>query len=268
MTFLLISACGGQGQPSEEAARLSLKIENSRSPEGFEALTLLTLPSDRLKVVKFRLTVSGEGIEPPMSVEADGSASQLQLLEIPPGVNRSLLIEAFNQDAEVIRRRRIDGLTLSSGVVTPIQTSLNTIPLILNLRNGNIVQARNLKFECFGEPGSSLSLKADSTAGSISLNESVEGDPMILSPSVSTGLVDYIPPFWLRGRQTIVITDDQSQESSSVTITILDFNQRPGTRLSPAGGLHPPASVGPGFGGVKAHFPQILSKTFSKENNQ
>lgn len=253
---LVLSACGGSS--SQDLSLISLKIENSRAPEGFAALTAAQLPSARLTVTRFRLTVSGEGIASPIIAEADGSATEVEVLEIPPGLNRSLLIQAFNSDGEVIRRRQIDGLNLNPGVITPISTSLNTIPLILNLRNGNIVQANSLRLQCFGEPGSSLSITAEASNGtSISLNENVS-DPILVSPSVSTGLADYTPPRSLRGRQKLEVRDTQSGESSSVSILIIDSN-RPGTRLSAAGSTRPSGSVSPGFGGSKnVQFQKII----------
>ncbi|QQR81236.1 MAG: hypothetical protein IPJ69_03615 [Deltaproteobacteria bacterium] len=258
---LALSACGGT---SQDFSLISLKIENSRAPEGFAALTT-QLPSSRLTVTRFKLTVSGEGISSPIIAEADGSATEVEVLEIPPGVNRSLLIQAFNSDGEVIRRRQIDGLNLNPGVITPIHTSLNTIPLILNLRNGNVVQANSLRLQCFGEPGSSLSITAEASNGtSISLNESVS-DPILVSPSVSTGLADYIPPTSLRGRQKLEVRDSQSGESSSVTVLIIDSN-RPGTRLSAAGGSNPSTSLNPGFGGRKSvQFPKIILNQGGKQ---
>ncbi len=254
---IFLSACGGTS--SQDLSLISLQIENSRAPEGFAALTA-QLPSARLTVTRFRLTVSGQGISSPIIAEADGSSTEVEVLEIPPGLNRSLLIQAFNSDGEVIRRRQIDGLNLNPGVVTPIHTSLNTIPLILNLHNGNVVQANSLKLQCFGEPGSTLSITSEASNGSsISLNESPL-NPIVVSPSVSTGLADYTPPNSLRGRQKIEVRDTQSGETSSVTVFVVESGQRPGTRLSPAGGGSRSAgSISPGLGGSKnVQFPKIL----------
>lgn len=258
----MLMSCSGSGASSGKGASgggfVSLQIDNSRAPEGFTALSLSDLPSPRLVVSKFRVTVSGEGIDPSMISEADATSTEIEVLDIPPGPNRSILIEALNSDSEVIRRRQIDGLTISPGVVTPIKTSLNTVPLILNLRNGNIVEARNLKISGFGEPGSTISVTTQTKDGSpISLSESAGGGSVI-SPSLSTGIFDLVPSQSLSGRQTIVVTDDGSGESSSVEVLIIQSGP-PGRRLSAAGGLQPAVSIGPGIGGPKAaQFPLIL----------
>lgn len=255
-------ACSGpteSSRNSEDAGFISLKIDNPRAPEGFSALSLSALPSPRLEVAKFKVTVTGEGIEPPLVVEADSAATEIEVLGIPPGPARSILIEAFNSDGEVIRRRRIDNVTISPGVVTPIQTSLNTVPLILNLRNGGIVLASTLKVSGFGEPGSTLEITSETREGTLSLAESVDGTPIIVSPSLSTGLFELIPGERPLGRQTITVTDTGSGESSSVTLTIIAGDDRPGRRLSPAGGLSPAISMGPGTGGPRSvQFPVIL----------
>lgn len=242
------------------AGFIALQIENARSPEGFSALSISALPSPRLEVVKFKVTVTGEGIEPPILVEADRAATEIEVLGIPPGPARSILIEALNSEGEVIRRRRIDNVTISPGVVTPIQTSLNTVPLILNLRNGGIVITRNLKIVGFGEPGSTLEVTSETKDGTLSLAISPDGDPIVVSPSLSTGLFELIPGERPLGRQTITVTDNGSKESSSVTVSVITGDDRPGRRISPAGALGPSISVGPGIGGPRStHFPAILN---------
>lgn len=253
---LMTLGCSGTG--GSEDGFIALDIENSRAPEGYSALTISDLPSPRLVVTKFRVTVSGEGIDPILTSDADASATEIEVLGIPPGPNRSILIEAFNSDGEVIRRRRIDGVTISPGVVTPIKTSLNTIPLILNLRNGNIVDARNLRISGFGEPGSTIEITSQTKDGPLSFSESVGGSPPVISPSLSTGLFELSPSQRPVGRQTITVTDTGSEESSSVSVLVIE-GEPPGRRLSPVGGLYPTVSMGPGIGGSRAvQFPVIL----------
>lgn len=266
ITFLL-GACeqgGGEGF-------IALEVKNARAPEGIDSAGLSTLqgfrvaqeqsgdPVDPLVVTKFKVTIAGEGIDPPITVTADASATQIEVLEIPKGPGRIILIEAYNGEGMVIRRRQLTGVTIKGGVVTPIKTSLNTIPLILNLKSGNIVLVKNFKIVGFGEPAGSLSVDAQSSNQSVSMNQSVEGFNLIVSPSVSDGLFEFDPPVFLMGQQTITLTDEATGESSSVSVTVIDGSYQPGRRLTPTGTLGPALTGGTSYGASReGHFPKVL----------
>ncbi|MBI4212392.1 MAG: hypothetical protein HY540_07120 [Deltaproteobacteria bacterium] len=91
------------------------------------------------------------------------------------------------------------------------------------------------------------------------LSENPGGAPLIVSPSLATGLFDFTPPVSLRGRQKIVITDASTGESISRTVTVVHVGDRPGFRFLPAGQVGPVTSVGDESGGRREHhFPLVV----------
>lgn len=240
--FLFISSCmpgGGEGF-------VALEVQNARAPEGFSTETLRAASDlqgfslqaqasvDPLVVTEFRVTITAADLAEPITTEASADAEEIEILGIPVGRDRGILIEAFNGEGTVIRRRELTGIEIKGGVITPIKTSLNTIPLILNLKNNSTVLARHFSVQGFGEPAGRLTLEARSANQVIELNESPLGGELLVSPSVSSGLFEFAPPAFLLGKQTLTVTDLESGESSSIDIVVVEGEQRPGTRLSAA----------------------------------
>lgn len=266
----LISACGS----SSDQGQVALQVEDSRGPSGLEntvssAATLqmagLQAPSDKLRVASFRVTITGPGIDPPIVATAEASATQIEIQGIPAG-DRTILIEAMNAEGQVIRRKTVGDVEIKGGVVTPLHTRLNTIPVILNLREDNVVLANRLRVFGFGEPGASLKVDAssrgaDSSASEgVSYNQSAAGDPITVSPSMSTGLFEVSPPAPLPGKQTITITDEGTGESSSVGVYVVRGSDRPGRRLVSAMDQdRGPVTIGSSTGSAKgSNFPKAI----------
>ncbi len=256
MCFSVLLGCGG-GQSG--VGQVALQVENARGPKGVNAaaLTAGTASVSPVTVAKFQVTISGEGISPVIEASADAAADHIEILDIPGGVNRSILIEALNGEGIVIRRRLIEGVEITPGVVTPIQTSLLTIPIVTNLRNGSVVLAENFHVLGFGEPGSSVEVTAATSEQNISMSESIDGSIPTISPDLSTGVFDLTPSQRLIGRQTITLKDQENGEWSSIEIVVIPAGARPGRHIVSAGGRG--ISMGSAFGGARTvHFPKMI----------
>lgn len=254
---------GGEGQ-------IALEIKNAHQPADIElpdlsndsALKAMAGLSkngvDPLKVTLFRVTITGDDMAEGIVTEADAAANQIQVLGIPPGI-RDILIEAYNGNEEIIRRRLIEDVTIKAGVVTPLQTTLNTIPIILNYKNNAVVLSNYFRIYGFGEPQSKLAIQSTSESQELNLCINAEGEDVTVSPDVSTGLFDYVPGTHAIGKQDIIVTDTTNSESSSKKITLVDANDRPGFRFVAAGANSPRATVGTGFGGAPDNnYPLVL----------
>lgn len=267
---LALSGCGGAQEGGGDGF-LAIEIEDSRQPEGLD-VDSLALPgakeavnpigkdaSNPLIVSNFRVTITGEGIETPLITEADGAAGQIQVLGISPG-KRNILIEASNDGDEVIRRRLIEEVEINAGVVTPIKTSLNTIPVILNFKDNACVLSSYFRVYGFGEPGTTLLVKSVSDgSGEVSLSESTGGESVVVSPSVSTGLFEFRPDRRVAGKQKILLVDEATGESSSKTVTLVDAEDRPGFQFVSAGAHGPAVTLGTAASAAgSVHYPTVL----------
>lgn len=267
---ILLVSCGSGGGGGD--GQISLEIEDAYQPPGIE---LPQIPAkgitgetskafekavegvDPLCVTQFRLTVSGEDMED-MVAEADAAAHQIQMVGIPPG-DRNVLVEAFNGNDELLRRRLIQDVSIVAGVVTPIRTSLNTIPIILNFRDRAVVLARYFRVTGFGEPKSTLSFKVKNGKADLNLSLDISGRPLTVSPAIDTGLFEFKPGVHAEGRQDIVVEDLTNGESSIKNITVVQAEDRPGFRFVAATGANPTLTLGTGVGGLPHHhYPTVL----------
>lgn len=267
--IIIFASCGGGGGGD---GHLALEIENAYQPAGIELPNLLNKDLeqddmtsvskavseiDPLRVTKFRLTISGEDIED-MVTEADAAARQIQMLGILPG-DRDVLIEAFNGHQELLRRRLIKGVSIAAGVVTPIRTSLNTIPIILNFRDKAVVLSRYFRVRGFGEPKSTLSFDARSEKVNLNLCLDIAGRPLTISPAEDSGLFEFKPGVHTEGRQEILVEDNTNGESSLKTITVVKAEDRPGFRFVSASGDGSIFTLGTGVGSLPHHhYPTVL----------
>ncbi len=236
LAILLLAGCGSESQPGFVA----LQVDASRVPDGFSQEVsvdtslsgLNTIPSNDLVVQKFRITISGPNINPALVQEVSASETQIRIMGIEPGEARSIRIEALNARGQVIRRREVGDVTITAGVTTPIRTRLHTVPVILNLQDGATISTGRLQLLGFGEPGTTIHISSQQGAQSILLNQNVDESPIVVSPSRSTGVFEFVPPQLPRGYQTLIITDQITQESSEVRIFALNGQDRPGRFLS------------------------------------
>ena len=266
----LLFSCGGGGGGGD--GQIALEIEDAYQPPGIELPNVLnkgvqeekaesvekaTSDVDPLRVTRFRLTVSGDDLED-MVTEADAGARQIQMLGITPG-DRDVLIEAFNGNDELLRRRLIKDVSIVAGVVTPIRTSLNTIPIILNFRNKAVVLERYFRVTGFGEPKSTLAFDAKNEKANLNLCLDISGRPLTISPAEDSGLFEFKPGVYAEGRQDIVVVDQGNGESSTKTITVVKAEDRPGFRFVAAAGAAPNFTFGTGVGGLPHHhYPTVL----------
>lgn len=263
----VISGCGG----GELGGQIALEIKNARQPAEIELpdfsndnslMTMRALTKsgvDPLKVVTFKVTITGDDMPEGIVTEADAAADQIQVLGISPGI-RDILIEAYNGNDEVIRRRLIEDVTIKAGVVTPVQTSLNTIPIILNYKNNAVVLSSYFRIYGFGEPESTLAIQSASESHDLNLCINAAGDEMTVSPDVNTGLFEHVPETHAIGKQDIILTDTTNNEFSKKKITLVDADNRPGFKFVAAGSVSPITTVGTGFGGAPDNnYPLVLN---------
>ncbi len=228
--LFILSSCGG-GDSDE--GHIAISVKNALRPAALKSQQ--SLP-EILTVDSFRVVVSADDMPSAISVSFPATTTQGQISGIPIGQNRSVLIEALNKDKTALRRRLIKGVEIHGGDPTPLQATLLTIPVITNIKDGGFIPASRLILSGYGEPAGSLAVMDHSTSGiSASLSDFETKSPKI-SPSLSAGgFFSFHATSLVPGVHTFEVRDDQTGESSTVTVTILQSGRQPGTWLSAAG---------------------------------
>lgn len=246
--------CLGCGAVDESGnGRVSIQIEGARLPPGLisEVKSQLSSPHDFLDVDRLKVVITGPGITEPILVEAEAEAGRIRILNIPAGRDRSISIEALNSLSSPIKRRVLKEITITAGVVAPLKTRLHTIPMFLSPGDGGVVLASSMRIQGYGEPGARLSIASFRTMADPSVSESV-GNP---APSEATGIFELTAPKLPLGRQKLTITDEATQESSSITVFVVDANQ-PGRQLVSAGAQA--AAIGLPAGAREVSLPLVM----------
>ncbi len=254
--LLLSTAC-----TRHENVNIDLIIENALSPAG---LSVEQLPEIQ-RVVRFVVTVTGEDLAEPVVINLDADSTGTELNELPDGTARTFLVEAFNSEGMVVRRKQIMNVTIDKDNAEPIVVSLNTVPLFTNLRSGNRVIVNRLKLLGVGEPGGRLEID-DATEGSSDVLLDVSLGDSVISPSISLGTFTMAPDTLALGRHTFTVRDLDNGEQSQVSVRLIPPGSLPGIGIVSFGGIeasHVSAGGVPvhSFDVDLAHFPGVMQRS-------
>ncbi len=254
--FMLLAACTKQ-----EHVDLFLNIENALAPAGLVAEELPL----RQQVKKFRVYVTGSGISVPILLEATPDGAGISLKDIPEGDQRTLLVEALNNENMVVRRKEIKNITIDKQKLEPITVSLNTVPIFLNLRNGNRVIVTRLMMQGSGEPNHQIEVQDASFNQSLVLKDNQTGLEFA-EAKLSLGQFNFLPPELALGRHTFILRDLTNGESSQVTVRLAPPGSLPGTGIVSFGQSKSPAITSGAvpfysFDTDLAHFPHVMSRS-------
>lgn len=261
--FVFIVCLGLNACSGHETVQLTLIIENARGPAG---LDLSQLPSIQ-QVTSFLVTVTGEDLEEPVVMNLDASTASTDLNDVPVGTARTFSVEAFNSEGMCVRRNEISGVTVTKEATEPIVVSLNTVPLITNLRNGNKVISTRLRINGVGEPGGSLEfidIPEETQIESLLFDVALGDD--VISPSMSLGTFNFNPPTLAIGDHTFTVRDLDTGEKSDVTVRLIPAGSLPGTGIVSFGAINA-SSVSSGgipwsnFDTNLAHLPDIMTRS-------
>ncbi len=209
------------------AGGIQLTVHQARQPASLKSDA--ALPSV-LQVVSFRVTISASDFSP-IEVSFPSNATSGTISGIPVGSNRSILIEALNSDGRTIRKRTLQGISVSGGAATAVQATLLAVPTITNLKDGSIVPRNRLILQGYAEPGSSVDINDRFQTVTTSLNNP-QLDTSPISPSLSDGRFVFEPPLLEVGTHTFAVTDPQTGEQTTLSLTLVDIKRTPGTLLS------------------------------------
>lgn len=226
--FMTFSGCFGSSGAGDGV--MAVAVYNAHRPAGLSADEPLP---EVLRVETFRVLITGDKMDP-VEVFFPGDAAGGTISGISRGDNRIVLVEAINKFGQVIRRREIAGVKISGGKETPIVASLLSVPIVTNLKDGNLVTQTRLVFQGYAEPGGSLEIE-DSYNSSLSLLPDLSSSANMISPSLSLGGFTFKPPVLPLGTHTFTLRDPESGEESQITLTLVRPGRQPGIGVSAAG---------------------------------
>lgn len=178
------------------------------------------------KIVQYKITVSGEGFE---TIEAifDGDAESGVIDGVPSGVNRLVHVEAINQNNVKIR----DGEAIADvepSVITNVSIKMESVPIFVNLADGNVIPNTQLVVKVFADPSSTVIVDDDFEGVELPLLDISTAQTEIV-PDISTGLAKISPPLLPEGTHVLTVRNNSTGLASSISIRLTD-----GEKLKPA----------------------------------
>lgn len=223
--FMFIASCGsgGAGNGAKNV------IEGSGS---IKAVVLNSKSFDpnisHGKIMRYRVTVTSADMAEPITKDFDGGAESGVIDNIPSGMDRTVKVEAINPNEKVIRAGESAGLEISGGAITETIVSMGSVPVFMNLNDGNVVPNTRLVAKIFADPSDAVTVEDDAGAGSVPLFDLNTMDDKIF-PDASTGAATFAPSILTPGEHRLVVKNIKTGRSSEVNVRVID-----GAKLRPA----------------------------------
>lgn len=179
--------------------------------------------SDYATVDHYTITVTADDIVNPITANSNGKGETTTVLNIPDGENRTITVEAFNSNDQVIKRGEQSGVTILSGHLSSVAIVLQSVPVFINIENASAIPSSSFSFSIFGEPGSDLEILDGEDVLNQSGSESKKVDTL-----AANGVFTFKPDSLTSGLHTFEVRDVVTGQSSTVTVTLFNNLVRPG----------------------------------------
>ncbi len=200
---LFLVACGGS---SENPAEIS--FSETTGEIGYVQLSLHDSKtrslSEAAQITHYKIVIQGNNLAPiekTLSSEAAGVAVE----GIPVGKNRKIEIFALNSHEKILREGSIENLTIEPGKVAAVSIGLQSVPVILNLFDGERLSNQRLYFKILTDPGHRVTFQGGPT---VSADEK--------------GEAKLYPNIFEAGEHLFTLTDEDSQKSITLRIKLWD----------------------------------------------
>ncbi len=225
MVMALLAACGGAAGGDGDTA-LAIRVQKASAFD----------PSaEHGRIVRYRVTVTGEGISPAIIAEFPGDASEGVVEGVPAGEGRMVRVQAINPNEFTILAGEAQGVEVGGGV-NDVPVELEAVPIFTNLRSGNAVENTRLVFRLFSDPAHPVIVEERTKTQATLLPDASLGSAEILLDR-STGLGRCAPVLLSPGSHRFSVRDAVTGRATEVAVELTD-----GTRQQPAPLV--PASAG------------------------
>ncbi len=212
-----LASCGGGGGAKGNAGSLAVVVTGAKS---------FNPRIEHGRIEKYSVTISGEGIEQPISAEFAGDAGSGLIEGVPCGENRSISVEAVNANGVKIRAGEEAGVEVSGGV-NEVAVEMEAVPIFANLADGNSIDNTRLIFKIFSDPTNPVTVEEiyDGEAKQL-VDASLNTAEIHLDQSTGLGLM--APAVLSPGNHLFEVRDLVTGRSSLANVLLLDGSRRKG----------------------------------------
>ena len=224
LALLALAGCGLDQSGGLGGGALAIKVTHARS---FDPDT------EHGRIERFRVAVSGEGIESPITAFFDGSAEEGIVSGVPTGKGRTVEVDAINPNEVVIRAGEAEGVKVDGGV-NEVDVDMEAVPIFMNIASGNTIDNTRLVFKIFSDPTNPVEVRemADGVERAL-VDAATSVSEIRLDQSTGTGR--FAPALIDPGRREFEVKDMVTGRSHRVSVLVLDGTlRRPAPLVSAA----------------------------------
>lgn len=218
LMMAMLAACGGGAGTGDFSNALAIRVQKASD---FDP------QAEHSRVVRYRVTVSGPGIDPAIVAEFPGDATEGVVEGVPPGEGRTVSVKAINPNEATILAGEAGGVEVGGGI-NDVPVALEAVPIFTNLHTGNAVENTRLVFRLFSDPAHPVIVEERFKAEAAVLPDASLGSAEIQLDQ-STGLGRCAPVLLPPGTHHFAVKDAVTGRATEVVVELTD-----GTRLRPA----------------------------------
>jgi hypothetical protein len=177
------------------------------------------------KIIQYKVTISGDDFFEPVVETFDGAAESGVIDNVPAGDNRLLKVEAINQNNIKIREGETRELEITAGEVAEAEVKMESVPVFVNLNDGNIVPNTQFKVRIFSDPAEQITIEDEFNSVTLPLVDANINSAEI-SPDINSGFADIKPGLLPAGGHNFTVKNLKTGRSATVSIKLTD-----GTKL-------------------------------------
>ncbi|MBI4224543.1 MAG: hypothetical protein HY609_06370, partial [Deltaproteobacteria bacterium] len=160
-------------------------------------------------ISQFRIQIEGDDFETITQTLSAGAAGA-EIRGIPGGEGRTIRIWALNAAGQTLREGILENVAIHGGQIQSLDISLQAVPVVLNLTDGDHQSNRRLYFHVLTDPAHSIGIEGYRDVSSGESEKRAGGD----------GLVRFYPGVLPAGSYAFRIVDFDSGKLTPLNITL------------------------------------------------
>ncbi|GEM_PF-2123831 len=240
---LAITHCGGGASTSSSISSTAANADVA-SDSGALLLVVKQLAASTdplLQVATYRVHIDGPGMEP-VEQEFAGDTHNAVIENVAVGADRHVEVTALNSATQAVRIGDQSAVTVSAGDVTNVTLTLDTIPIFVNLHDGDVVPNTRLRPEIVAAPATHVKIQSEQSGQSTPL---VDASLNVEAPltDATTGHLQLQPRLLAPGAYDLRVADANSGRASQVHVTVIDGAHARGANFVSGGAQRATAGV-------------------------
>lgn len=232
-----ITSCTGStsnGLPSSQTGFLSLSLNETQE---------FNPNVSHGDIDRYKVTITGSTLIAPIVKYYEAGTTSASFDDFADGTTLTVLIEYINVNGLTVRRGQSQTLTITAGQTTAASLDVNNVPVFANVRDGATVYNNRFVPEVFA-PGAIEFQVSDFFNASESILSDVDSGlaSFSINEDDATSTVSINVPELSAGDHELTVTDTDTGESSTITVTVLQGSTQNGVVTTAGAYLGSPMS--------------------------